>query len=710
MVERLTSWNAPVIGVVAPPGYGKTTLLAQWAERRAPHVAWVSCERADNDPAALWHAVATAINAAAPVGPAPARVLAARGGGIDVVPAFVAAIGAVGTPMTIVLDHVEHITGKESHAALAEFCLRVLPGWQLAMASREPLPLPTARLRAEGRILELGPTDLAMSADEAAALLTGAGVPPDAETTKALVRTTEGWPVGLYLAALATRTGTPVVELASGGGDRWITEYLRSELLPRLSSDDVRFLERTSVLTRLCGSLCDAVAGTTDGARRLEDLVGRNMLVLPLDRRREWYRYHHLLRDHLQTELRLDAPDEVAELHSRAAAWYAVNDRPEDAVEHALAAGESDRVAELVLELMSPVWASGRVDTVLRWMEWLAHHPSARHHAAVMAHASLIHALLGRASEAEEWAEVAERQPPHGMLPDGSSVAGTLAYLRANLAREGMPRMRQDALDALEGLSPTSPFRATMMQVEGVSHLLERDLDLADAELAHATDLATAHDNLPLVSLILAERSVVAAERNEWTDAGSFARRALTMVDEGGFDGYWTSALVFATAARSAAHSGDIPAARRLVRRASMLRPLLTYALPVVSVQTLVELAHAYIGFAEHGGARAVLDQARAILQQRPDLGTMPETVELLRSRVGLVTGITRGASSLTAAELRLVPLLPTHLSMPEIGAQLHISRHTVKSQVISLYRKLGVSSRSEAVARITDLRLQASR
>jgi LuxR family maltose regulon positive regulatory protein len=135
---------------------------------------------------------------------------------------------------------------------------------------------------------------------------------------------------------------------------------------------------------------------------------------------------------------------------------------------------------------------------------------------------------------------------------------------------------------------------------------------------------------------------------------------------------------------------------------------LLTYALPVVSVQALVELARAYLGFAEHGGARAALDQAAAIVQQRPDLGTLPKTVEVLQARSSRISDATVGASSLTSAELRLVPFLPTHLSMPEIGQQLHISRHTVKSEVISLYRKLGVSSRSEAVARISELKLHA--
>jgi LuxR family maltose regulon positive regulatory protein len=609
--------------------------------------------------------------------------------------------------MTIVLDHLEHIASDGCHEALAEFAMRVPAGWQLALASRERLPIKVSRLRAQGNILELGPRELAMTTLEVEALLVGAGVEAPASWTDDLVRRTEGWPVGVYLAALAMEAGKPLGDAAFAGDDRWVSDYLRSELLARVDADRVDLLMRTSILDRLSGPLCDAVAGVTGAARALEDLAGQNMLVLPLDRHREWYRYHHLLRDHLLAELRVEHPDEMAQLHSRAASWYEANDMPEAALDHAQAAGDADRVAALILEHMSPVWGSGRVATVLGWMQWLEDHPSARHYAAVMAHGSLIYALLGRTGDAVRWANVAEQMPTGDALPDGSSVEGTLAYLRANLAREGVAAMRHDARVAQRRLDPGSPFQPTMAHVEGVSHLLEGDLESADTVLSRAYDLAVAFGSTPLLSLILAERSVVAMEGSDWTAADSFAQEALATVDDGGFDGYWTSGLVLATAARSAVHRGDMPVARLLVRRAVRLRPVLTYALPVVSVQALVGLAHASLGFLDHGGAAAALDQAAGILRQRPDLGNLTSSVDGLRARVGAVHGTIAGAASLTAAELRLVPLLPTHLSMAEIGERLHISRHTVKSEAISMYRKLGVSSRSAAVTRIIDLGLQ---
>ena len=218
----------------------------------------------------------------------------------------------------------------------------------------------------------------------------------------------------------------------------------------------------------------------------LVQLEARNLLVVPLDRRRDWYRYHHLLRDLLRSELRRREPDLVQDLHYRAAAWFEANAMPESAIGHARAAGDYDRVARLVLGLQQPVWGSGRVETVLHWMEWLRDVPSAEYYGAVAAHGSLIFALLGQPAEAERWAAAAERAIPAGVLPDGSTMEATLAYLRANLCRNGIGEMRRDARIAWEGLSPASPYRATMLYTEGISYLLEGDPAEAAADLCPA--------------------------------------------------------------------------------------------------------------------------------------------------------------------------------------------------------------------------------
>jgi LuxR family transcriptional regulator, maltose regulon positive regulatory protein len=708
LVNRLAAAQAPVITIVAPPGYGKTTLLAQWAERVWPRVAWVSCDDGDNDPVVLLSALAVALDRIEPIDPAVFWALVSSGAGITAVPKFVSAIASMRLPVTLVLDHIEAVTNKRCLNTIAELALHLPLGWQFALASRTKVPLPTARLRAQGGIVEVGAEDLAMSPEEASSLLEGAGVKPDVASTSELVQRTEGWPTGLYIAALAIRAGTRQSEVGFTftGDDRYMGDYLRSELLDRVSDSEVSFLTRTAVLDRMCGSLCDAILGATASGRVLEEMESRNLLVVPLDRRREWYRYHHLFRELLQAELRRREPDLVRDLHSRAAEWYEANAMPEAAIEHAQAAGDHDRVARLVLELAQPVWAGGRVQTVLRWMEWLRDATSAEHYGAIAVHGSLIFALLGQPGAAERWAAAAERVSSAGTLPDGSTMESTLAYLRAILSRDGVDEMRRDAQIAWEGLSPASPYRATMLHTEGISHLVQGDHDRADPILAHAFDVATGANALPLAALILAERCIVAAQRDRWAEVATLAQRAVAIVEAGRFEDYWTSALVYAWAARAALYRGDIPKARYYVGRAARLRPLLTYALPVVSVQALLELARAYIALADPGGSAAVLGQAQEILQQRPDLGVLPKLAEDLRAKIAKIKAVAVGASSLTAAELRLLPLLSTHLSFREIGERLHLSSNTVKTQAYSVYRKLGVSSRSGAVTRTRELGL----
>ena len=710
LVDRLAAAQAPVISITAPPGYGKTTLLAQWAERVWPRVAWLSCDDGDNDPVVLLSALAVALDRIEPIDPAVFGALASSGAGITVVPRFVSAIASMRLPVSVVLDHIEAVRNKGCLNTIAELALHLPPGWQFALASRAKVPLPTARLRAQGRIVEVGAEDLAMSPQEASWLLAGAGVKPDAASTGELVQRTEGWPTGLYIAALAIRAGIRQSEagFTFTGDDRFMGDYLRSELLDRVSDSEVSFLTRTAVLDRMCGSLCDAILGDTASGRVLEQLESRNLLVIPLDRRREWYRYHHLFRELLLAELQRREPDLVRDLRVRAAAWYEANAMPEAAIEHAQAAGDSDRVARLVLEHAQPTWASGRVKTVLRWMEWLRAATSAEHYAAIAVHGSLIFALLGQPGAAERWAAAAERGPSSGTLPDGSTMAGTLAYLRAILCRDGIDEMRRDAQIAWEELSPASPYRATMLHTEGISYLVQGDHERADPILVHAFDVATGANALPLAALILAERCIVAAQRDRWTEVTTLAQRAVALVEAGRFEDYWTSALVYAWAARDALHRKDIPMARYYVGRAARLRPLLSYALPVVSVQALLEIARSYMALADPGGAAAVLRQVHDILQQRPDLGVIPSQAEELQSRLAKIKAVAVGASSLTAAELRLLPLLSTHLSFREMGERLHVSTNTVKTQAYSVYRKLGVSSRSGAVTRMHELGLDA--
>ncbi len=705
LVDRLVAAQPRLICAVAPPGYGKTTLLVQWAQRNPRRVGWISVDHHDNDPVVLLTYLAAALDRIEPIDPDVLLPLSLPGVvAATVVPRLAAEVSSMTEPVWLVLDHVELLSNQECLDAVAELAVRLPEGSCLALASRSRPPLPMRSWG--GRAIEMGVAELAMGMGEARQLLEGAEVGlPDADVDE-LVGRTEGWPVGLYLAALALRAGGPGPSAgpAFTGQDRFLADYLRSELLDRLSPELVAFLTRTAVLDQMSGPLCDAVLGGSGSGRLLASLEGSNLLLVALDRRQEWYRYHQLFRELLLAELDRREPGLAQQLHDRAAAWCEANDLPETAIDHAQAAGDPDRVARLVRGLAQPAYAAGRFSTVRRWLAWFEDQGLVQRYPPVAVQGAWLHALVGQPADAERWADAAERSSFTGTLPDGSTTESWVALLRALLCRDGVERMRGDAQTAVAGLDPGSPWRATAILLEGIGYLLDGQADRADPILAHAAEVAAEARAMPAASAALAERSIVAMDRDEWDQADTLAEQALGIMRAGRLDNYVMSPLIYAVAARTAIHRGDLALAREQLALAANLRPLLTYAMPHRSVQTLLELGRAHLALDDGAGARTVLSQARDILQRRPDLGVLPRQAEELWSRADSSDDKPTGVSSLTTAELRLLPLLPTHLTFAEIGQQLYVSRHTVKTQAISVYRKLGVSSRSQAVQRLQEL------
>ena len=710
LVERLlASDGVPVVCVVAPAGYGKTTLLAQWAQRTAHRVSWVSVDQRDNDPAVLLSYIAVALDRVEPIDPRIVRGLARPGASIvGAVPRLAAAMAAMTLPVALVLDHLELLENQECLDVMAELAAQLPDGARLLLASRARPPLPVALLRAQGRVVEFGVEELAMDDQETRALLEGAGVGLDHAAVNELLGRTEGWPVGLYLAALAHKAGGPRRHAWAGftGDDRFVAEYLWSELLGQLPPERVAFLTRTAVLDRMCGPLCDAVLDSTGSGAVLAWLEESNLLLVPLDRQRRWYRYHHLFQELLRAELERRERELVPALHARASAWCEANGLPETAIDHAQAAGDADRVARLVWRLALPAYGAGRVDTARRWFGWFADQGLLGRYRSVAVLGAWLQALVGEPVAAERWADAAEHGPAAGTLPDGSTGQSFLALLRALLCRDGVDRMRADTQAALAELDPGSQWRPTAQLLEGIGSLLAGQADRADVILADAAEVATEAGALPAAAIALAERSVVAMHHQDWMKAATLAEQGQGVVRAGQLGGYVASALVHAVAARVAVHEGKVGQAQEQLARATRLRPLLTYALPYFAVQTLLELGRVCLALDDATGARVVLHQARDILRRRPDLGILPGQVDELRSTLDISRGVTLGVSALSTAELRLLPLLPTHLTFAEIGQRLYISRHTVKTQALSIYRKLGVSSRSQAVQRAQQLGL----
>jgi LuxR family maltose regulon positive regulatory protein len=379
------------------------------------------------------------------------------------------------------------------------------------------------------------------------------------------------------------------------------------------------------------------------------------------------------------------------------------------AIDHAQATGDADRVARLVASLIIRAYGSGRVDTVRRWLGWFEERGLVERYPPVAVLGAWVQALVGRAAAAARWADAAEHPVAAAASdartpPDGSTMDSYRAMLRGLLCRDGVDRMRADAEAALAGLSPASPWRATALLLAGIARLLNDQADQADAILASAVDIGSGTSAATVTAVV--ERSIVAIQRNDWAQAETLAEQALGIVRAGSLDNLIVSSLVYAVAARTALHRRDVSAAREYLARAARLRPLLTYAIPFLAVQTLLELGRAHLALDDVAGARAVLWQARDILRLRPDLGKLPAQVEDLWSRLDLDRRVGHGASSLTPAELRLLPLLATHLTFREIGQRLYLSQHTAKSHASSIYRKLGATSRSQAVQQLQQIGL----
>ena len=439
----------------------------------------------------------------------------------------------------------------------------------------------------------------------------------------------------------------------------------------------------------------------------MEALARSNLFLVPLDGKGEWYRYHHLFQELLRAELERLQPGLAPWLLARAADWCEENGLPESAISYAQRAGDVHRVAKLVERCAQPAYQSGRVETAERWLAWVAEHGALEGQAAVAVLGALAAAVQGRPAEAERWADQAEVAGYEGRPPDGSpSIDSWLALLRGLRCYRGVARMRADAEVAVETLARSSQFRPTATLVLAVSHLLAGAVDPADDLLADSVDEGLELRAPEPATVALGERASIAIDRGAWVQAEEYVDRMLNVIRRSRMEEYPTSAFGYALAARVALRRGEAERAHALLARAQRLRPRLTYALPWLAVQTRLELARAYLTIADAAGTETMLREISVLLRRRPDLGTLPAQVDELRESLKTIRADVPGATTLTEAELRLLPYLATHLSFREIGERLFVSRHTVKSHAVAIYRKLNVSSRNEAVERCRELGL----
>ncbi|MEU7905659.1 AAA family ATPase [Actinoplanes sp. NPDC049118] len=714
VIARLCESRRPFATVIGPAGYGKTTLLAAWERTDPRPFAWIALDGRDDDGIPFLRYIVAAMHRIEPVPPEAFDALSGPGAAVwsTGLPHVGAALAARRHPLVLVLDDLHAMRNSTCLDVLAALCDYVPPGSQIAVASREDPALPLARWRMQERLTEVGVPDLRFDEQEARTLLNAAGVDLDDTAVADLTGKTEGWPAGLYMAALSVKTGVvgPAPAEAFTGDDRLVADYFRYELLSRLPEAEARFLMHTSVLDRMSGGICDAVLRATGSASTLAALERSNSFLVPLDRRSEWYRYHHLFRQLLRNELDHHTdPATVAELNRRAMTWCMANDLPEAAVSYGQAAGETATVAGLVGEQALALYYDGRMATAEEWLSWFSRAELAQF-PALAVFGAWFRVLTGRPAEAQQWLAIADGATTAIPLFDGSpTIKPWVANLRAFMMPHGVRQALADADLAIEQFPPASDWLPSALLARGAAHALLDEAEDAHADLTAAIDLGAVSGASEDALVAEAELALLAIRQAAWTEAAVHARRSQILIEQTGLGHYGTSALTPVLIARIALHEGDVAKARLLAARAHRLRPLLDHGLPWFTVQVGLELTRVHLAMGEEAAARTIFTETERVLELRPDLGTLSKEMGELRERLRAAgTGGVR-AMTLTGAELRLLPYLATHLTFAEIGRRLYVSGNTVKAEAVSIYRKLDASTRSAAIERAVDVGLLES-
>jgi LuxR family maltose regulon positive regulatory protein len=653
---------APLTLIVAPPGYGKSTLLREWAAHDERDFAWLT-------PAQSNHLVL-----------ATRRIRRRR------------------SRFVIVVDDAHQVEPDALRAGVDAALAELPVGSAIALASRRELELPIGRLRAHRLLTELRVAELALDCAEGATLLRQMGVERDLDEVQALVDRTEGWPAALYLAAL-TLHDDPDGLPGFGGRHHIVREYLEDEVLDALPDDLLAVAVRTSVLDELSGPICDALLDRGDSALVLDRLARTSPLLIAVDPAHRRYRWHALLRDALVDRLERIDPELEHTLRLRASGWCSEHGDLDGAIDHAAVARDAALTGELLWRNILMYLSCGRGAHVRSWLrnfdgDTIASHPS------LALSASFSSLAAGDFHEAERLSRVAaaglERSRRKGQPPSLQTGLAVIESIGAHGGPEGMAGV---VLAAAESEPQDSPWRPVCLLLRAIATYLGGDCATAERRLDESIRLSGA--GVPaFAALCLAQRTMVAVDTEDWDLAAELTDRAAMLVEEWGLTNDPLSALTFAAAAASRAHHGRIDEAKRDLRRGSDLLASLGDFVPWYGAQARILLAHASLSLADAVGARTLLAEASRFARKTPGAVVFSSWFDRAWAHMDTLAETSlAGPSSLTIAELRILRFLPSHRSFREIALQLGVSSNTVKTQAHAVYRKLGAASRSEAVA-----------
>jgi LuxR family transcriptional regulator, maltose regulon positive regulatory protein len=710
LVERLrpTAYRLTVLD--APAGWGKTSLLAEWcAVASGVRLAWVSLDPHDDHPVLFWSYVLAGLRRTLPgIGERALRALPAGGRALRdaALPALVNDLVGQPGPIVLVLDDYQVITDSAVHETVTLLVERLPEHVHVVVATRGNPPLPLGRLRAAGELLELRADDLAFDAAETTRVLTAVpGVDLGADEVDRLARRTEGWPAGVALAAasLAGR-GADVSAFVEAftGTDRYVLDYLGTEVLAHLPADLREFVLRTSILRRLSPESCRAVTGRPDSAALLDRAERAGVFLSAIDPGRRWFRYHRLFGELLRHELTRVEPTVVPTLHRRAAAWSTEVGAIGDAVAHHVAAGDVHDAAELVAGCWTEWFNAGRLGSVAGWLDLLPE-PRIRADPRLCVARAWLLLDMGRLDEVGRWIACGEGA-------GGGDVAAQrdLAVLRATHGFKigNLGATRAAARRVLELDDGAVSFAATVAHLQlGITAFWSGEVAAAIRSLAEAVRMARRTDNVLAETYGLGYLALVAADSGDLDDAARRVPLALEPCADPGVGEHFVAALPHLACATLLAASGRTEGAAAAAARA------LTLACRGAGLLELSLALAVRARTADEHEARGLLDEARRIARACPDPGPLPSRLARIRLGPASLGGPAAAAGcgaeiTLSERERELLPLLAGTLSQREIGSVLHLSLNTVKTHGRVLFRKLGVSSRAEAVARARELGL----
>jgi LuxR family maltose regulon positive regulatory protein len=692
----------PLTVVSAPPGFGKTILLAQWARedaRRMPF-AWVTLGEDSQHPATFLFYLIEALRSIDPgFGKQARRRLGGMAGDAvaEAMPALMNDIAALPHRVTLVIDDFDAMLEPETRHWMG-FLLDNLSGpLHIAIATRSAPLLRLGRLRAQGELTELSAHDLRFTEDEARDLLgKRLGLDVDETQLRSLVDATEGWPTGVYLGGMYLSSGSDRSATDFRGTHRHIADFLRDEVLHRQPEPMRDFMLRTSILDRLSPGLCDEVSQTEGAALMLGDLERSNLFVVPLDENAEWYRYQLLFRDMLRAEAARLIPTELPELHRRAGLWHQRHGTVMEAVHHALAAGDDEMAIGLVKANWVVVARSGHRATVWSWMEALPWQ-RIRQDPHLCAIAAFLMAYAGEFEMAEVWASrIPDRLPaPPGPLPDGFSSVESIRQLVAAHPVRNVGSALRAARRVVELEPPGTEWHSAGLIALGINlylagQLAEARTHLEAARVQSATAPRPAVEMLALTFLSLVEHDV-----GDPVLGDELAAEGRRLMDEYDVVDYPVLAPLHMAAAAAMLRSDPEGAEREAEEAMRLAAP---YGRSIVPAQTALLGARLRLAIGDLAGCRELLRQAQTSLMVCSDAGALRQEFASLDARTRPRAPRQDLPEALTASEIAVLRLLATDLSLGEIAARLFVSINTIKTHTRHIYQKLQAPSRRAAV------------